>query len=461
MLRVRIRRRAADHRAAARASARSRSTSPVTPPTSPTAQNIQLPLDPRSRTCPRSGAGSEAVGLSPLEACGDVPRVILGSPVAGIAKDEIIDPTPAHRTRSSERFIGDPRLSRTCRASTRPPSPATRARTSSTRSTTSPSSASSTPSSASATTCGSAAACPPTRCSAERLGAFDPARARSADVWLGVTSIFRDYGYRRLRTKARLKFLIADWGVEKFRAGPRGRVPRLASSPTAPPRPRRPSATGDHIGVHEQKDGRFYVGVTRRSPAAISGTALVAARRPAGGARHRARSAPTPHQKLVLILDVAERRGRGRCVAELDALGLSARPSTCAAAARSPAPASSSASWRIVETKAARRDLLAVELEERLAASSQLDTPDHHPRERLPELLRPHRRSPTSASRARCVLRPTASRSPGFQVHLGGVDRTATANFGRKLRAHKVTSVGLDDYVDHHRHQLPRRPHRR
>ena len=38
-----------------------------------------------------------------------------------------------------------------------------------------------------------------------------------ADVWHGVTSAFRDYGYRRLRTRARLKFLVADWGVEKFR----------------------------------------------------------------------------------------------------------------------------------------------------------------------------------------------------------------------------------------------------
>src|SRR3954451_23105648 len=37
----------------------------------------------------------EAVGLSTTEACGDTPRVILGSPVAGIAQDEIIDGTPA------------------------------------------------------------------------------------------------------------------------------------------------------------------------------------------------------------------------------------------------------------------------------------------------------------------------------------------------------------------------------
>ena len=34
----------------------------------------------------------------------------------------------------------------------------------------------------------------------------------------------------------------------------------------------------------------------------------------------------------------------------------------------------------------------------------------------------------------------------GFQVHLGGATGLQ-ANFGRKLRAHKVTSAGLDDYV--------------
>ncbi|ETJ25721.1 Sulfite reductase Ferredoxin, partial [human gut metagenome] len=28
--------------------------------------------------------------------------------------------------------------------------------------------------------------------------------------------IFRDYGYREKRTRARLKFLVADWGSEKF-----------------------------------------------------------------------------------------------------------------------------------------------------------------------------------------------------------------------------------------------------
>ena len=50
----------------------------------------------------------------------------------------------------------------------------------------------------------------------QRLGAWVPLD-EVADVWAGVISIFRDYGYRRLRNRARLKFLVADWGVEKFR----------------------------------------------------------------------------------------------------------------------------------------------------------------------------------------------------------------------------------------------------
>ena len=50
-----------------------------------------VPLDPRSRTCPRSGSASRPSASSTQEACGDSPRPFLGSPVAGIAADEIID----------------------------------------------------------------------------------------------------------------------------------------------------------------------------------------------------------------------------------------------------------------------------------------------------------------------------------------------------------------------------------
>ena len=49
----------------------------------------------------------ESVGLSTLEACGDSPRGFLGSPVAGAAKDEIIDGTPALEE-IKRRYIGNP-----------------------------------------------------------------------------------------------------------------------------------------------------------------------------------------------------------------------------------------------------------------------------------------------------------------------------------------------------------------
>jgi len=44
------------------------------------------------------------------------------------------------------------------------------------------------------------------------------------------------------------------------------------------------------------------------------------------------------------------------------------------------------------------------------------------------------------------VLDESGNQVEGFQVHLGG-SLALGANFGRKLRAHKVTSAGLDDYI--------------
>jgi sulfite reductase (ferredoxin) len=69
--------------------------------------------------------------------------------------------------------------------------------------------------------------------------------------------IFRDYGYRRLRNKARLKFLLSDWGAEKFRRVLRPSTWATSDGPAAP----KPASAGDHVGVHRQKDGRFYIGV--------------------------------------------------------------------------------------------------------------------------------------------------------------------------------------------------------
>ena len=51
---------------------------------------------------------------------------------------------------------------------------------------------------------------------AQRLGVWVPLD-EMPEVWAGVVGIFRDYGYRRLRHRARLKFLRRRLG--------RGEVP--------------------------------------------------------------------------------------------------------------------------------------------------------------------------------------------------------------------------------------------
>jgi sulfite reductase (ferredoxin) len=48
----------------------------------------------------------ESVGLQTTEACGDCPRIVLGSPVAGVARDEVLDPTPAI-DEIVRRYVGD------------------------------------------------------------------------------------------------------------------------------------------------------------------------------------------------------------------------------------------------------------------------------------------------------------------------------------------------------------------
>ena len=314
-------------------------------------------------------------------------------------------------------------------------------RTSCTRSTTSPSSASSTPSTAPASTSGSAAASPPTRCSAQRLGVWVPLD-EVPDVWEGVVSIFRDYGYRRLRTEARLKFLVADWGVEKFRQVLRGRVPR----PHADRRPRarepgqRPS---DHVGVHKQKDGRNYVGVAPtvgprlRHHARRSSPTSPRRRRLRPGPAHPAPEARRPRRPRR-----PGRRARGRARRRS-----ACRPSRRrGGATRWPAPASSSASSPSSRPRQ-RAARLVAELEKRLADVAARTCPICHQHQRLPELLRPHpgrRHRP----QGQIVTDADGNQVEGFQVHLGGGLGLRRAGFGRKLRGLKVTSAELRDYVE-------------
>ncbi len=375
-----------------------------------------------------------AVGLQTTEACGDCPRVVLGSPLAGESLDEVLDPTRAV-DEIVRRFVGNPEFSNLPRKyktaisglqdvahevndiafigvnhpehgpgldlwvggglSTNP-------------------------------------------MLAQRLGAWVPLD-EVPDVWEGVTSVFRDYGYRRLRAKARLKFLIKDWGIEKFREVlEREYLGRKLIDGPAPEPVKHPI---DHVGVQKLKNGKNAVGV---APIAgrVTGTILtkVADLAEAAGS-DRVRF--TPYQKLV-ILDVADdkarqtRRRPGRARPAVDAVALAQEPDGLhrhrvlqAVVRRDPQP----------RTGAGARAREAPRGHQRPARRA-----DHGQHQRLPQLVRAH---PGRRHRVQGPDGRRRRRRPveGFQVHLGG-SLGLDSGFGRKLRQHKVLSTELGDYID-------------
>ena len=375
-----------------------------------------------------------AVGLQTTEACGDCPRVVLGSPLAGESVDEVLDPTWAIEE-IVRRYIGNPEFSNLPRKyktavsglqdvvhevndiafigvnhpehgpgldlwvggglSTNP-------------------------------------------MLAQRVGAWVPLE-EVPDVWEAVTSVFRDYGYRRLRSKARMKFLIKDWGIEKFREVLETEyLKRKLIDGPAPEPVKHPI---DHVGVQRLKNGLNAVGV---APIAgrVSGTILSAVAdlaEQAGSQRIRF----TPYQKLI-ILDVPDDK-LDELIAGLDALGLPSRPSH----------------WRrnlmactgieycklsFAETRG-RSQALVPELERRLDdINAELDVP----------VTVNINGCPNSCARiqiadigfkGQMVDDGHGGSVEGFQVHLGG-SLGLDSGFGRKLRQHKVTSDELGDYID-------------
>jgi sulfite reductase (ferredoxin) len=72
-----------------------------------------------------------------------------------------------------------------------------------------------------------------------------------------VAAIFRDHGNRSDRRHARLKYLLAEWGIDRFRDEFR----RRASFPLGPAVPLAPLPFHDHLGRHRQRDGRWFYGV--------------------------------------------------------------------------------------------------------------------------------------------------------------------------------------------------------
>src|SRR5579863_8823040 len=392
-------------------------------------QNIQLHWV-RIEDVPAIWEALESVGLSTTEACGDTPRVMLGCPVAGIDAGEIIDATP-EIAQTLDQYLGDPAFSNLPRKFKTAMS-------------------------------GCAAQCTVHEINdvafvgvrgadgkpgydlwaggglstnpkiGVRLGAFvQPGQV--AEVWAAVTSVFRDYGYRRLRSRARLKFLVADWGVERFRdVLEREYLGGAGALADGPPPPAPAAGSRDHLGVHRQRDGRYYIGVAPHT-GRTSGTQLwqVADLAEAYGS---GRVRTTIEQKL-LILDVPE-ESVAELTAELSAIDLQAEPSVFRRGTMA-CTGIEFCKLAIVETKGRARELYT-ELDKRLPG---FDTP----------ITINVNGCPNSCARFQLadigLKGSIVDGDEGFQVHLGG-SLGADPAFGRKLRGLKVTAAGLPDYVE-------------
>ncbi len=200
-----------------------------------------------------------AVGISPIGACGDITRNVVSCPVSGLNPDEILDTRPAVQA-IHDFFLGNRAFSNL-------------------------------PRKYKLSTCGCPEQCvqPEIHC-LSMVATTDPRTGEVGyglrvggglstqphfgqwldafftpdqvlDAAIAVTTIYRDFGYRAKRTNARLKFLVADWGAEKFReelVRTLGWDPRRGVDDTAPGNVYR-----DHVGIHRQKQpGLNWIGLT-------------------------------------------------------------------------------------------------------------------------------------------------------------------------------------------------------
>ncbi len=212
----------------------------------------------------------ESVGLSTQQACGDSWRNIVGCPVAGKDKHEHVDAlsvaTGLHETyKGNDDYVNLPRKWKVAVTGCREG-------------------------------CGQGdindlAYEPATKvidgeevrgfnvCVGGGLARNEERLARDIDVFVtpdeaidiggAVSALFREHGDRENRYNARVKFLVDEWGAEKFRrvlqedfvdyelktAGEDFREDYSYNSGYAT------GGHSDHVGVHEQKDGNYYVGL--------------------------------------------------------------------------------------------------------------------------------------------------------------------------------------------------------
>jgi sulfite reductase beta subunit-like hemoprotein len=254
-----------------------------------------------------------AVGLSFTQACGDVWRNVVGCPLAGVDGHELIDSRPliAELERT---FVGHREYSNLPRKFKV-----------------------------------SVSACVH-RCAQHEINdiglvAIEKDGTVGYDVWVGgglgasarmgrrldifarpqdavevcraITEIFRDEGKRTKRTRARIKFLVDEWGVERLRAEVEQRLGRELETSVAPADPIDPQR--DHLGIHPQvRHGLYYVGGTtlrgRFTADQMIGVADIADRYGSGELR-------CTNRQNIIVIDVPDHHVEA-VAAELADLGL-------------------------------------------------------------------------------------------------------------------------------------------
>jgi ferredoxin-nitrite reductase len=248
-------------------------------------QNIQLHWV-RIGDIPAIFGALDAVGLTTTDACGDTVRNIISCPVSGVDSDELYDVTPLI-WRINDFFVGNRDFSNLPRKFK-----------------------------IAITGCAVRCVYP----EINDIGIFavkDPERGGVAfrarvggglsttprfskdlgvlvepdevvDLCAAVAAVFRDNGNRENRKRARLKFLVEQWEIPRFRDEVESRLGwklRRADQPEAPPITVRDRS---HLGVHRQRGDSFhYIGV-----------ALVGGR--------------TSSDQLRVLAELADKHGRGR-----------------------------------------------------------------------------------------------------------------------------------------------------
>jgi sulfite reductase (ferredoxin) len=401
-------------------------------------QNVQLHWI-RIEDVPQIWRELEEVGLSTTEACGDTPRNLLGCPLAGIDASEIVDASEV-LSEANARLVDNPEFSNLPRKFK-----------------------------ISISGCAH-------QCAGHDINDIGLVGARSADgspgfdLWaggglstnpmfarrlgafvrhdqvvpvvLGITALFRDWGYRRARNRARMKFLMRDWGPELFRSMLEQEIGFPLADLEEPPGS--PISHREHVGVWPQKDGLLYAGFAPKA-GRISGHQLRAAGRIAERFG-RGRLRTTTQQKMV-ILDVPEDR-IDELTAELDAIDLPVNASRWRRGTMA-CTGIEFCKLAIVETKGRAGELYRY-LERRVPGF------DEDVRINL-------NGCPNSCARYQtadiglmgCLVTQKFRTTEGeekrkveaYQVHLGGHSGRDRA-FGRKVRSVKVLSSELGPYVE-------------